>query len=76
MGKRLFVGNISFTVSEDSLRNHFGAAGTVESVKIITDKCTGKPKGFGFVEMTTDDEAAKAISSLNGTDLEGRALTV
>jgi cold-inducible RNA-binding protein len=74
--KRLFVGNLAFETTEDALRELFSAHGEVQGVRIMTDRDTGKSRGFGFVEMTNDDEAAKAITALNGTDLGGRALTV
>ena len=73
--KSLFVGNLPFTASEDELRDLFAAYGTVESVRLITDRETGKPRGFGFVEMA-DNEAARAIQELNGKDFDGRALRV
>ncbi len=76
MGKKLYVGNLSFSVTDDQLREHFAQAGTVESAQVIMDRFSGRSKGFGFVEMSTDDEAAQAISRLNGQDLGGRALTV
>jgi len=74
--KNIFVGNLSFTATEDSVRSMFEAYGTVDRVSIDTDRDTGQPKGFGFVEMTNDAEAEKAISALNGTELNGRALTI
>ena len=74
--KNIFVGNLSFTATEDSVRSMFEAYGTVDRVSIVTDRDTGQPKGFGFVEMTNDAEAEKAISALNGTELNGRALTI
>lgn len=74
--KKIYVGNLSFSVTEASLRSAFEKDGSVESVKIVTDRDTGQPRGFGFVEMTDDAEAQKAISALNGRDLEGRTLTV
>ena len=76
MGKKLYVGNISFSSDEESLREIFAEAGNVESVNIIRDRDSGRSKGFGFVEMTTDDEAQKAIEILNGREVAGRALTV
>ncbi len=76
MGKKLYVGNIPFTVDENALRDLFSQVGAVDSVNIIKDRDSGRSKGFGFVEMTTDDDAQKAISSLNGQDCQGRALTV
>jgi len=72
----IYVGNLSFTVTEDDLRATFQAFGTVEKAAIITDKMTGQPRGFGFVEMPNKDEAVKAISGLNGKDLKGRNLKV
>ncbi|HYQ48256.1 MAG TPA: RNA-binding protein [Thermodesulfovibrionales bacterium] len=76
MEKKLYVGNISFQATEDDLRDLFSKSGEVESVKIITDQFTGKPKGFGFVEMTTEESAAKAIEALNGMTFMERSLTV
>lgn len=76
MGKRLYVGNMSFNVTEDSLRELFQGIGEVDSVKIITDAYTGKSKGFGFVEMSSDEDAQKAINKLNGTTFMERTLTV
>jgi len=76
MGKRLFVGSLSFNTTEDGLKAAFAGAGNVESVAIITDRMTGRPKGFGFVEMSTDEEAAKAIEMLNGKELDGRTIVV
>ena len=76
MGKRLYVGNLPYSITEDSLSEKFSAHGTVESTKIITDRNTGRSKGFGFVEMSTDSEAQAAIEALNGTDYEGRPVTV
>lgn len=76
MGTKLYVGNLSFETSEGDLMRHFEQAGTVTSCNLITDKFTNKPRGFGFVEMSSQDEANKAISSLNGADLDGRELKV
>src|SRR5579872_5357112 len=76
MGKKLYVGNLPFSATEQVLVDTFSECGTVETVKIITDRDTGRSKGFGFVEMSTDDEAQKAISKFNGADYEGRAMTV
>src|SRR5689334_17577040 len=76
MGKKLYVGNLPFSATEQVLTDTFAQCGTVESVKIITDRDTGRSKGFGFVEMSTDAEAQTAISKLNGADYEGRAMTV
>jgi RNA recognition motif-containing protein len=76
MGKKLYVGNLPFTATDQSLGDAFAQYGTVESAKIIMDRDTGRSKGFGFVEMSSDAEAQTAISKLNGAELEGRALTV
>ena len=76
MGKKLYVGNLPYTTNEQSLADTFAECGTVESVKIITDRDTGRSKGFGFVEMSSDDEAQSAISKFNGQAYEGRAMTV
>jgi RNA recognition motif-containing protein len=72
----IYVGNLSFTVTEDDLRAAFQAFGTVEKAALITDKMSGQPRGFGFVEMPNKDEAVKAIAELNGKDLKGRSLKV
>lgn len=74
--KKLFVGNLSFGATEDTIRSLFENHGTVESVSLITDRDTGRSKGFGFVEMTNDAEAARAIAAVNGKEIDGRALTV
>ena len=74
--KNLFVGNLPFSTTEDALRELFAAYGEVQQVRVMTDRDTGKPRGFAFVEMTQDEDAAKAIAALNGKDLGGRALTV
>ena len=76
MGKKLYVGNLPFSATEDSLNELFSTVGAVDSARVITDRDSGRSKGFGFVEMATDEEAEKAISELNGKDFEGRALTV
>ena len=76
MGKKLFVGNLPFSATDQILSDKFSECGTVESAKIVTDRDTGRSKGFGFVEMSTEDEAQQAISKFNGTDYEGRAMTV
>lgn len=76
MAKKLYVGNLSYNTHEDGLRNLFSAFGNVESAKIITDRDTGSSKGFGFVEMSTDDEARAAIAGANGQELDGRQLRV
>lgn len=76
MGKKLFVGNLPFSANDSSLEQIFAQAGTVESAKVITDRDTGRSKGFGFVEMASDAEAQSAISKFNGADYEGRPMTV
>lgn len=76
MGKKLYVGNLPFSVTESSLQALFTQVGAVESAKIITDRDTGRSKGFGFVEMSSDTEAEESIRRLNGTEFEGRALNV
>ncbi|MBC7741326.1 MAG: RNA-binding protein [Bdellovibrionaceae bacterium] len=76
MGKKLYVGNLPFSATEQILGDTFAACGTVDSVKIITDRDTGRSKGFGFVEMSSDAEAQNAITKYNGADYEGRAMTV
>lgn len=76
MTTKLFVGGISWDSTEDSLKNFFAAAGTVVSATIITDKYSGRSKGFGFVEMSSEQEAQAAIEKLNGQTLDGRAITV
>jgi RNA recognition motif-containing protein len=76
MGKKLYVGNLSYNTTEDSLRNYFAGYGTVTSAKIIVDRETGNSKGFGFIEMSTDEEASAAIAGTNGTELEGRQIRV
>jgi RNA recognition motif-containing protein len=72
----IFVGSLPFSIEEADLRESFEAYGSVDSVKIITDKFTGRSKGFGFVEMPNDDEAQKAIDELNGATVQGRAIVV
>jgi RNA recognition motif-containing protein len=72
----IFVGSLPFSIDEADLRDSFGVYGTVESVKIITDKFTGRSKGFGFVEMPSEEEALKAIQELNGATVEGRTIVV
>lgn len=76
MGKKLFVGNLSFSATDQILLEAFSQCGTVESAKIITDRDSGRSKGFGFVEMSNDSEAEAAIAKFNGADLAGRAMTV
>ena len=76
MGKKLYVGNLGYGVTDSDLSKMFEARGTVESAQVILDRDTGRSKGFGFVEMKTDQEAWAAIAALNGQDAGGRALTV
>lgn len=76
MGRKLYVGNLPYSVTESALSDKFSAYGTVESAKLITDRDTGRSKGFGFIEMGTDAEAQAAIESLNGTDYDGRPMKV
>src|SRR5206468_907751 len=76
MGKKLYVGNLPFSATDQVLFDTFAQCGTVESAKIITDRDTGRSKGFGFVEMSTDAEAQEAINKFNGADYDGRAMTV
>ena len=76
MSKKLYVGNLSFTVSDRELEAMFAPHGVVESVNVIMDRVTGRSKGFGFVEMGTDQQAKAAIAALHGKELDGRSLTV
>ena len=76
MGKKLYVGNLSYDVDSTALEQMFAAHGTVESAQIISDRDTGRSKGFGFVEMSSEAEAQAAIAAMNGTDQGGRAITV
>lgn len=76
MGKKLYVGNLSFSVTDESLASAFAQVGTVESARVVMDRDTGRSKGFGFVEMSSDEEAAAAITKLNGTEYAGRTLNV
>jgi cold-inducible RNA-binding protein len=76
MGARLFVGNLSFTTSENELRDLFGPLGTIVDVKIVTERETGRSRGFAFVELSSPTEATEAISQLNGRDFGGRTLKV
>lgn len=76
MGKKLYVGNLPFSATDQILSDTFSQCGKVESAKIIIDRESGRSKGFGFVEMSTDSEAADAMSKFNGADYEGRAMTV
>jgi RNA recognition motif-containing protein len=76
MGNKIYVGGLPFSTTEGQLEEIFSAHGTVESARVITDKLTGRSRGFGFVEMSSSGEAQKAIESVNGTEIEGRTLTV
>lgn len=76
MAKKLYVGNLSYNISEEELKDVFTPIGEVQSCKIITDAATGRSKGFGFVEMANDEDADKAIATLNGTMVTERALNV
>lgn len=76
MAKKLYIGGLSYSTTEDSLREAFSQVGAVESAAIIMDKMTGRSRGFGFVEMTNDEDAEKAIEMWNGKELDGRKLTV
>lgn len=74
--KNIYVGNLSYTTSEDTVRSLFEAHGTVDNVSIVRDRDSGQPKGFGFVEMANDGEANQAMAALNGRDVDGRTLNV
>ena len=76
MGRKLYVGNLSYNTSDSDLQTMFGEFGTVQSAQVIMDRDTGRSKGFGFVEMGSDQEAQAAIAALNGKQMGGRALTV
>lgn len=76
MSTKLFVGNLSFTTTENDLQDAFSAHGTVTEANLMTDRSTGRPRGFGFVTMASPEEAQKAIAALNGTMVDGRSLTV
>ena len=76
MATKLFVGSLSWNTTEDQLRDFFATVGTVVSAAVITDRETNRSKGFGFVEMSTDEEAQEAIKQLNGKELDGRTITV
>ncbi len=76
MGKKLYVGNLPYSVDDSILQSTFAAFGSVTSAKVIMDRDSGRSKGFGFVEMENDDEANRAVEELNGTDLNGRALNI
>lgn len=76
MAKKLYVGNLPYSTTDESLRAIFADCGTVESASVITDRMSGRSKGFGFVEMSTDEEAQAAIEKWNGQEMEGRKLVV
>ena len=76
MNNKLFVGNLSFNTTENDLQDTFAAHGTVTETNLMMDRTTGRPRGFGFVTMSTEEEAQKAVEALNGQSLDGRALTV
>lgn len=76
MATKLFVGNLDYTVTSDDLRAHFSAAGTVADAVVLTDRETHRSRGFGFVEMSSDEEAKKAIETLNQSELKGRKINV
>jgi RNA recognition motif-containing protein len=76
MATKLFVGGLAYAITDSGLSDFFATVGTVESAKVISDRFSGQSKGFGFVEMSTDEEAKKAIAELNGKELEGRTVTV
>jgi len=76
MAKKLYVGGLPYSATDDTLKEMFAPAGTVETATIIMDRMSGRSKGFGFVEMSTEEEAKKGIELLNGKEMEGRTLTV
>lgn len=76
MGRKIYVGSLPYSITEQQLTDLFSPHGTVESARVIMDKFSGRSKGFGFVEMASDEEAQKAIAAVNGTSLEGRTLVV
>ncbi len=76
MGNKIYVGGLPYSTTDGSLQELFSSHGSVESARVITDKFTGQSRGFGFVEMGSNDEAQKAIEALNGTEVDGRTLTV
>jgi RNA recognition motif-containing protein len=76
MSKKLYVGNLPYSVTDQSLTDTFSQCGTVQSARVIMDRDSGRSKGFGFVEMSTDSEAMESISRLNGTNLDGRSMNV
>lgn len=76
MGNKLYVGNLSYSVRDDDLQQHFGSYGTVQSAKVMMDRDSGRSKGFGFVEMSSDTEAKAAITGMNGQTVDGRDMVV
>jgi RNA recognition motif-containing protein len=76
MGRRLYVGNLAWTVTDQDLQDAFSEAGTVENSQVIIDRATNRSRGFGFVEMTTDEAADTAVKTLNGREIKGRAIKV
>lgn len=76
MATKLFIGNLEYTVASEDLKSHFASAGTVVDAVVISDKMTGRSRGFGFVEMSSEEEAKAAIEKLNGSDLKGRKINV
>lgn len=76
MAKKLYVGNLNYNTTEEDVRELFAAYGTINSLNLISDRDTGRPKGFGFVEMSTEEEAAAAISALNAREVDGRQIKV
>ncbi len=76
MGRKLYVGNLPYSANDQVLRSKFEEVGTVDSSKVITDRDTGRSKGFGFIEMSTDEEAEEAISKFHGQEFDGRTMTV
>ena len=76
MNNKLYVGNLSYSLTEEDLKKFFAEAGSVESATIITDKISGRSKGFGFVEMSSEEEAKKAVESFDGKELDGRNIVV
>src|SRR3989338_11380084 len=76
MAKKLYVGSLSYSTTDASLRDFFASAGAVESATVLMDRMTGRSRGFGFVEMTDDEEAARAVETLNGQELDGRKIIV
>ena len=76
MNRKLYVGGLPFSVTDEQLEELFSRHGTVESARVISDRFTGKSRGFGFVELSSEDEAQKAMDALNGTELGGRTITV